>query len=250
MIWYVYERCRQIEGLDGVYVATDSPEIKGAVEKFGGQVIMTASSHRSGTDRLAEASLKLSLKSEDLVINVQGDQPLLDPKHPSLLIETLFDGDPRCQMATLAVPMTDPAEIRDPNHVKVVVDQDFNALYFSRAPIPWPRDGGKSSFLKHIGLYAYRVEFLRLFVSWPPGVLEEIEKLEQLRALERGALIRVVTSEGRSPEVDVPADVAIIESILASNPLASNPILAEAEPKKTKPTEQKNPKNPKGSKDK
>jgi 3-deoxy-manno-octulosonate cytidylyltransferase (CMP-KDO synthetase) len=216
MLQRVYERCQLIPGLAGVYVATDSQEIFTAVQKFGGEVLMTAASHRSGTDRLAEACLKLNLRAHDLVINVQGDQPLLDPAHPTLLIEALEEGDPNAQMATLAVPMHDPNEINDPNHVKVVIDQDFNALYFSRAPIPWPRDGIRGSYLKHVGLYAYRVDFLRRFVSWAPGILEETEKLEQLRVLEHGYRIRVVTGSGRSPEVDVPADIAKIESILTS----------------------------------
>jgi 3-deoxy-manno-octulosonate cytidylyltransferase (CMP-KDO synthetase) len=221
MIEHVYRRCLKVAGLDSVHVATDSVEIYKAVEAFGGSVLMTSEDHRSGTDRLTEAASLLSLSDQDIVLNVQGDQPALNPAHPALIASALVE-DPLLNMATLAVPLTDPAEINDPNHVKVVFDQQQLALYFSRAPIPWPRDGGEGLYYKHIGLYAYRVELLKQFVTWPSGVLENLEKLEQLRVLERGFKIKVLIAEGLSPEVDVPGDIHKVEAAL-KNPEQENP---------------------------
>ncbi|MDR1297638.1 MAG: 3-deoxy-manno-octulosonate cytidylyltransferase [Deltaproteobacteria bacterium] len=213
MIQRVYERCKVIPDIGLVRVATDSPEIAKAVKVFGGAVVMTSPHHLTGTDRLAEAANIMGLKSNDIVLNVQGDQPALNPLHPAMLADAL-ERDHQIKMSTLAVPLPDPAEARDPNHVKVVLDQDSFALYFSRAPIPWPRDGGPGRHLKHVGVYAYRVGFLRQFVAWPQGDLELVESLEQLRALERGVRIKVVLADGLSPEVDVPADVAKVEAVL------------------------------------
>jgi 3-deoxy-manno-octulosonate cytidylyltransferase (CMP-KDO synthetase) len=213
MIQWVYERSRKIKNLSSIHVATDSPEIAAAVKNFGGSVLMTSPQHHTGTDRLAEASIMLNLKGSDVVLNVQGDQPALNPEYPSLLIEALLD-DPGLKMSTLAVPLTDPREIKDPNHVKVVFDLDGLALYFSRAPIPWPRDTANGQYYKHVGLYAYRVDFLRKFVSWPQGKLETTECLEQLRALEQGHRIKVLLASGLSPEVDVPEDLAKVEAVL------------------------------------
>ncbi len=212
MIEHVYRRALTIAGVDDVLVVTDSPEIERAVREFGGRVLMTSSSHRSGSDRLAEASDLLSLDGEDIVINVQGDQPAFDPDKPALLAQALKD-DPHLAMATLAVPLTSQEEIHNPNHVKVAFNAQCLALYFSRAPIPWPRDG-EEAFYKHIGIYAYRVDFLRRFVKLPEGRLERIERLEQLRALENGASIKVVVVSGLSPEVDVPSDVRLAEDAL------------------------------------
>lgn len=212
MIEHVYRRALTIVGVDDVLVVTDSLEIERAVKEFGGRVLMTSSSHRSGSDRLAEASELLSLDAEDIVINVQGDQPAFDPDKPALLAQALKD-DPHLAMATLAVPLTSQEEIHNPNHVKVVFNERGLALYFSRAPIPWPRDG-EEAFYKHIGIYAYRVGFLRRFVNLPEGRLERIERLEQLRALENGASIKVVVVSGLSPEVDVPSDVRLAEDAL------------------------------------
>ncbi|MDR2368753.1 MAG: 3-deoxy-manno-octulosonate cytidylyltransferase [Deltaproteobacteria bacterium] len=215
MIRLVYERSLAIPGVDSVHVATDSEAIAGAVRAFGGRVIMTSGNHPSGTDRLAEAARALGLGAGDVVLNVQGDQPALNPGHPALLAGALA-ADPGLSMATLAVPMADPAEAMDPNHVKVVFGEDGMALYFSRAPIPWPRDGGPGAYFKHVGLYGYRAGFLAEFVGWPRGRLEALESLEQLRALERGVGIKVLLAAGLSPEVDVPADVAKAEAALAS----------------------------------
>lgn len=212
MIEHVYRRCLAISGVDRVLVATDSPEIEKAVFKFGGQVILTRSDHLSGSDRLAEASDLLGLDDLDIVINVQGDQPAFNPEHISLLAQSLKD-DPSLKMATLALPLTSHEEINSPNHVKVAFNSQHYALYFSRAPIPCPRDG-EDDYYKHLGIYAYRAAFLRHFVTLPEGRLEKIECLEQLRALENGIPIKVVLVSGQSPEVDVPEDVEIVEQAL------------------------------------
>ncbi len=212
MIEHVYRRSLAIAGVDEVLVATDSPEIQRVVLDFGGRVVMTGAHHLSGSDRLAEAADILGLDDQDIVINIQGDQPAFDPEHPALLALSLRN-DPDLAMATLALPLTDPEDIRNPNHVKVAFNREHEALYFSRAPIPWPRDG-EEDYYKHIGIYAYRVGFLRRFVTLPEGRLERIERLEQLRALENGARIKVLIAGGLSPEVDVPADVKAAEEAL------------------------------------
>jgi 3-deoxy-manno-octulosonate cytidylyltransferase (CMP-KDO synthetase) len=192
-------------------VATDHEGIFQTVLDFGGQALMTSPDHQSGSDRLAEAAFLLDLAPGDIVLNVQGDQPCLNPRQAGDLAQALLNSlDP---VSTLAVPLTDPAEIQNPNHVKVVFDQNCRALYFSRSPIPFYRDGG-GRYFKHIGLYAYRAGFLQQFVQWAPSRLELAEKLEQLRILENGAGIRVVIGEGLSPEVDVPEDLAAAEEIL------------------------------------
>mgnify|MGYP003623239058 CR=1 FL=1 len=212
MIEHVYVRSLAIEGVDEVCVATDNQEIQRTVEEFGGRSLMTASNHPSGSDRLAEASDILGLADEDIVLNIQGDQPAFNPQQPALLVEPLKN-DVTLEMATLALPLTDTREIHNPNHGKVVFNAEGYALYFSRAPIPWPRDG-EESYYKHIGIYAYRVGFLRRFVKLPEGRLERIERLEQLRALESGARIKVLLVDGLSPEVDVPQDVSSAEEVL------------------------------------
>jgi 3-deoxy-manno-octulosonate cytidylyltransferase (CMP-KDO synthetase) len=215
MIQHVYERALAIDGVDEVLAATDSPAVEKAVRAFGGRALMTSPGHLSGSDRLAEAADLLGLSAEDVVINVQGDQPAFEPGQAASLARALRE-EAGLEMSTLAVALTEPGEIRNPNHVKVVFDANQMALYFSRAPIPWPRDGGPGEYFKHIGLYAYRAGFLRRFVSLPPGRLEQIEKLEQLRALENGARIKVLIGRSISPEVDVPEDVAAAEAALSA----------------------------------
>ena len=212
MIEHVYRRCLTIPGLDEAVVATDSREIHQAVEAFGGRAVMTGSHHLSGSDRLAEAAEILSLADEDIVLNIQGDQPAFDPEQAALAAGPLRS-DPGLEMATLALSLSDPEEIASPNHVKVAFNAENFALYFSRAPIPWPRDG-EEEYYKHIGIYAYRVAFLRRFVTLPEGRLERIERLEQLRALENGARIKVLIVDGLSPEVDVPSDVRAAEEAI------------------------------------
>jgi 3-deoxy-manno-octulosonate cytidylyltransferase (CMP-KDO synthetase) len=212
LIRRVWDRAILIPEIYGVFVATDCERIFKVVRDFGGNALMTSQNHESGTDRLAEAAEKIGLFGEDVVVNVQGDQPCLNPVHATLLAEALLTG--QADVATLAVPMTDPAEIANPNHVKTVFDLTGRALYFSRSPIPFYRDEGKGEYFKHVGLYAYRVDFLRQFVKWPRSKLETAEKLEQLRILERGLTIQVIVSDGLSPEVDAPEDLAVAEAAL------------------------------------
>lgn len=212
MIEHVYRRAQAIPEIDDVQVATDSAEIQRAVLNFGGRVVMTAENHISGSDRLAEAAGILGLADEDIILNIQGDQPAFDPEHAARAARPL-KADPTLEMSTLALPLTSPEDIINPNHVKVAFNREYEALYFSRAPIPWPRDG-EEDYHKHIGIYAYRAGFLRRFVELPEGRLERIERLEQLRALENGARIKVVVVSGLSPEVDVPGDVRAAEDAL------------------------------------
>lgn len=220
MIQHVYERAKVAEGVDRVVVATDDQRIFDTVEGFGGEAVMTQKDHPSGTDRLAEAIDILGAKPEDIVINVQGDQPAFDPRQISEVVQPLID-DPELEMSTPIIKTIDPLEIGNPNHVMTVFDDNHMALYFSRAPIPWPREGDQSYYFKHIGIYGYRASFLRLFVKLPPGRLENIEKLEQLRALEHGYRIKVVITEMDSPEVDRPADLAKVEALLKQMELES-----------------------------
>ncbi len=212
MIERVYKRASAIPQVDEVCVATDSQAVYSVVSDFGGKAVMTSAAHPSGSDRLAEAAGILNLADDDIVLNIQGDQPAFDPENPALAASALKD-DPGLEMSTLALPLTRHDEIHSPNHVKVVFGQDNLALYFSRAPIPWPRDG-EETYYKHIGIYAYRVGFLRRFVRMPEGKLERIERLEQLRALENGFRIKVLLVTGLSPEVDVPADIKAVEELL------------------------------------
>ena len=213
MIQHVYERAKRAEGIHKVVVATDDQRIFDTVVGFGGEAVMTKSDHPSGTDRLAEAIDIMGAEGQDIIINVQGDQPAFDPKQIDEVVAPLRE-DPDLDMSTPIIPTIDPLEIGNPNHVKVVFDDNHYALYFSRAPIPWPREGDQSYYFKHIGIYGYRARFLRLFVTLPPGKLEDIEKLEQLRALEHGFRIKVVISGLDSPEVDRPADLTRVEALL------------------------------------
>ncbi|MDR0549766.1 MAG: 3-deoxy-manno-octulosonate cytidylyltransferase [Deltaproteobacteria bacterium] len=211
MIERVYARAKKAP-LTEVYVATDDQRIFKAVTAAGGQALMTAQSHASGTDRLAEAASLLNLADDDVVVNVQGDLPLLDPDYVGQIANSLLTS--KHSVTTIAVPFDDLKDVLNPNHVKVVFDSQGRALYFSRAPIPFTRDGEGTLYYKHVGLYAYRVKFLRQFLSWPRGLLEAAENLEQLRILEKGFSILVKVGQGPSPEIDVPEDVATVEAIL------------------------------------
>lgn len=211
MIEWVYQRALAATCVESVHVATDDSRIRDAVGRFGGNVVMTASDCRSGTDRVAEAAQRLGLDMNDVVINIQGDQPLVDPRSFDAVVKPFMD-DPTVKMSTLAFAIQEEREISDPKDVKVTFDNHGDALYFSRATIPFGRDrlSGYDVY-KHLGVYAYTLDFLACFQSLEPGRLEDIEKLEQLRVMEHGYRIRVVVTPYDSPEVDLPVDIARIE---------------------------------------
>jgi 3-deoxy-manno-octulosonate cytidylyltransferase (CMP-KDO synthetase) len=218
LIQWVYERALQVKDLDGVWVATDDGRIRDCVASFGGRVVMTRADHPSGSDRLAEAATLLNLAPEDIVVNIQGDQPVFPPDLISQLSGVLAR-DPGVVMVTPIKRVSDPAVAANPNTVKVVFDRAGRALYFSRSPLPFWRDGDTPYYYRHIGIYAYRVQFLQEFVQLPPGRWEAAEKLEQLRALEHGFPIHIVETEGDTREVDTPADARLVEEFLRNYPL-------------------------------
>lgn len=212
MIQHVYEASAKSERIDQVVVATDDERISKAVNAFGGQAVITSGSLRSGTDRVAEAAEMLGLAMEDIVINVQGDQPLMNPLCLDELVAPLLADGP-LEMTTLAFRIIDPQEYTNPKDVKVVMDGEGNALFFSRSPIPFDRDADPAfQSYKHLGFYAYTHRFLERFRQLPTGQLENLEKLEQLRVLEHGYPIRVVITAHDSPEVDLPTDIQRIEA--------------------------------------
>ncbi len=214
MIQRVYERALLCHELSDVYVATDDERISDCVHGFGGKPIMTDKSHRSGTDRISEAARKVGLANEDIIVNIQGDQPLFDPSLVSKLVSPLAE-DRSLAMTTLKWKIEDEKDIHNPNHVKVVTDQQGFALYFSRYPVPFLRHGTFGTLhYKHLGFYGYRMEFLIHFTGLTDGVLESTEKLEQLRALEHGFKIKVLETAFNSIEVDVPEDIQKVEDIL------------------------------------
>jgi len=213
MIQRVYERARMAEKASRVIVATDDERIVKAVETFGGEARMTRADHRTGTERVAEVAAHAE---GDVFVNVQGDEPLLDPAAVDAAVSALLE-EPAAAIATLATPVKTPGDIMDPNVVKTVLDFDGNALYFSRAPIPWVRDTtGKAlvRHLKHLGLYVFQRDALLEYPTLPQGDLERIEQLEQLRWLENGWKIRVAEVEHDAVSVDVPEDVARVEKLL------------------------------------
>jgi 3-deoxy-manno-octulosonate cytidylyltransferase (CMP-KDO synthetase) len=210
LIQHVYERAQEAKCADETIVATDDERIFDAVREFGGRAVMTRRDHQSGTDRIAEVAAHLDC---DLVVNLQGDEPQIEPAALNLLAD-LLDSDSRFDMATLAVPISDPATYLSPNVVKVVCDDDGKALYFSRSPIPMVRDGEPdfsacpSPFLQHLGVYAYRRRFLLEIAATKPHPLESIERLEQLRVLGIGGRIRVGLVARAHRGVDTPDDYA------------------------------------------
>lgn len=212
MIQRVYEQAKQSAAVTRVVVATDDERIYKAVKDFGGLAVMTSEACRSGTDRVAETAEILGLSPDDLVVNIQGDQPVFNPLTIDELISP-FGPDPDLLMSTLAFKIVDEREITDPKDVKVTFDNNGFALYFSRAQIPFPRDPGtKADFYKHLGFYAYKKKFLDTLVTLPTGACEHIEKLEQLRVLEYGYRIKVVVTPYDSPEIDLPEDLRRIET--------------------------------------
>lgn len=218
MIQHVVERARKVKLITQVVVATDDERIARAVEEFGGTCVMTRPDHASGTDRLAEAASKLGIPDEDVIVNIQGDQPMFHEEVIEQVARPLLN-ESELPMSTLIYKIIRPEEINDPNHVKTVFDCHGNALYFSRSPIPFQRDDkgeDKPTYYKHLGVYAYRRSFLATFVNLPEGQWEHFEKLEQLRALEFGYKLRVVLTEHDSVEVDTPKDVLRVEQLLAA----------------------------------
>jgi len=220
MVVHVMERAKE-SGADRVIVATDHPDVFAAVEAAGGEVCMTRADHQSGTERLAEVIELYGVSDEDIIVNVQGDEPLVPP----VIIKQVAENLASCEagMATLAVPIETAEEAFNPNAVKVVMDAKGYALYFSRATIPWERERFAKSketvgdtFLRHIGIYAYRAGFIRRYVNWAPSPLEHIELLEQLRVLWYGEKIHVaVAKEVPSVGVDTPEDLQRVRELLA-----------------------------------
>ncbi|MBM9614171.1 3-deoxy-manno-octulosonate cytidylyltransferase [Desulfobulbus rhabdoformis] len=218
MIQRVVERAQKVDLLSQVVVATDDERIAQVVESFGGSWVMTRTDHATGTDRLAEAAGLLEISDEDVIVNIQGDQPLFPAEIVGQVATPLIE-DSTLPMSTLIYKIVRPEEIPDPNHVKTVFDCNSNALYFSRSPIPFQRDPEESeppTYYKHLGFYAYRKSFLMRFVELPEGQWERFEKLEQLRALEFGYTIRVVLTDHDSAEVDTPKDLLRVEALLAA----------------------------------
>jgi len=211
MIWHVYQRAIESAAND-VVLATDDTRIAHAAEKFCPRVCMTSEAHQSGTDRIAEVAQQLGWHDDEIVVNLQGDEPLMPP---ALLnqVAAALNAHPEAAMATLAVQLDDDDQVFDSNAVKVVTDQNGMALYFSRAPIPWRRGEFESArpstegMLRHLGIYAYRVGFLRRYVTWSTAPIEEAESLEQLRVLWHGERIAVdIAHEAPPPGVDTQED--------------------------------------------
>jgi 3-deoxy-manno-octulosonate cytidylyltransferase (CMP-KDO synthetase) len=214
MIQHVYERVLRAKTVSLAAVATDDERIFTAVQAFGGRAVMTSARHRSGTDRIAEAVGTMALQDDDIIVNIQGDQPLFEPVQVDEVVGPLVEYD-SVPMSTLIYQIVRKEEITHPNAVKVVFDRDHFALYFSRATIPFIRDiGKKAEYFKHHGIYAYRRGFLRIFTALPEGVLERLEALEQLRALENGYRIKVVITRYDSVEVDTPQELERVRRLI------------------------------------
>ena len=215
MIQHVYERALQSDA-DAVYVATDDERIRECAEQFGARTLMTDSGHRSGTDRIHEVAVTLGLDDQAIVVNVQGDEPLIPPAAINQVADNL-ERHPAAGIASLYETVSDAEEISNPNAVKVVCDIDGYALYFSRSTIPYGSSAQAKNCQRHIGIYAYRVATLKRFVSWPPGQLEVQEKLEQLRALYNGIKIHMAPSCEKVPAgIDTERDLEAVRKLLAA----------------------------------
>lgn len=209
MIQWVYERTVNVSCLDEVYVATDDERIRNCVENFGGKCVMTSSKHESGTDRLAECVEILKLQDLDIVLNIQGDEPLIEEQ---MIMDLLSTMNGKEEMGTLRELITSQDDIENTNIVKVVTDLQDNALYFSRYPIPYNRGNINGvKYYRHVGVYAYRVKFLKEFARMAKAQYETIECLEQLRALENGYTIKVKTTNSSSMGVDIPEQIEQME---------------------------------------
>lgn len=230
LLYHVFRRASRAARIQKILIATDDVRIAEAARGFGAEVVMTGTEHRSGTDRIAEAVSEMQV---DVVVNIQGDEPLIDATIIDHAVEML-ENDPSADMSTLKSPIHDLKDLLDPNVVKVVTDERGYAMYFSRSPIPYTRAKDRpradlsqivsekpellSSFYRHLGLYGYRREFLMQFTQWAPSVLERLEDLEQLRALEHGAKIRVGISHAPMIGIDTPEDLERIRKAVKENP--------------------------------
>ena len=224
MLWHTWQRAQE-SGAAQVLIATDDSRVADAAGAFGAQVAMTRASHRSGTDRIAEAVAELNLNPDDIVVNLQGDEPLMPSALISQVAQALFH-QPEAQMATLATPVHSVEEYLDTNVVKVVVDQSGRAMFFSRSPIPWQRDGaagdlmsqqGHGQALRHLGIYAYRCSALETLSQTPPVPMEEAERLEQLRALWLSMPIQVeIANESIGPGIDTADDLEKVRSLVGT----------------------------------
>ena len=212
LLRHVWERCRRARKLDSVIIATDDLRIANAAFDWGAEVALTASRHQSGTDRVAEVAKKG--KEFAYIINIQGDEPLVDPRLIDKLIEKLRS-DRKIEIVTAAHAFENAAEASSPHQVKVVVDLMGRALYFSRTPVPYPHNVSQIKYLRHQGIYGFRRETLLQFVKWKPTLLERAESLEQLRALENGVSVHVLVTKDGSPGVDTPEDAIALERKLA-----------------------------------
>jgi 3-deoxy-manno-octulosonate cytidylyltransferase (CMP-KDO synthetase) len=212
LLRHVWERCQRAKKLDSIIIATDDMRIADAAFHWGAEIALTSPRHQSGTDRIAEVARKA--KQFTFIINIQGDEPLVDPRLIDKLVEKL-EHNPRIDIVTVAHPFDDSAEASSPHQVKVVVDLAGRALYFSRTAIPFPRDLSRIKYLRHQGIYGFRREMLLQFVKWKPTPLERAESLEQLRALENGVSVHVLVTKHGSPGVDTPEDAVALEQKLA-----------------------------------
>ena len=208
----VWERCRKAQSLDSVIIATDDMRIAGAAFDWGAEVALTSRKHQSGTDRVAEVAR--NAKQFAFVINIQGDEPLIDPFLIDRLVEKLRSNR-KIDIVTAAHSFENPGDESSPHQVKVVVDGSGRALYFSRAALPFPRNPSKIKYLRHQGIYGFRRDALLQFVKWKRGPLERAESLEQLRALENGVNVHVLITRHGFPGVDTPADAEALERKLA-----------------------------------
>ncbi|MFA0414850.1 3-deoxy-manno-octulosonate cytidylyltransferase [Vibrio renipiscarius] len=219
MIQWVYEQAKQA-GADQVIIATDDERVEQVAKAFGAQVCMTSPNHESGTERLAEVVKLMNIADDHIIVNVQGDEPLIPPSIIAQVAENLANS--HAPMSTLAVEISDEAEVFNPNAVKVLTDKDGYAMYFSRASIPWDRDNFANKtiaqpLLRHIGIYAYRAGFINTYINWEPSALEKIECLEQLRVLWYGEKIHVaVAKESPAAGVDTPEDLEAVRQIVAN----------------------------------
>jgi 3-deoxy-manno-octulosonate cytidylyltransferase (CMP-KDO synthetase) len=212
LLQHVLERCRQAKNLDSVIVATDDMRIAKAAFTWDAEVALTSPKHRSGTDRIAEVAR--NAEQFAFVINIQGDEPLIDPQLIDKLVKKLRS-DREIEIVTAAHPFENPGEAFSPHQVKVVVDKSRRALYFSRAAIPFPRNPSGIRYLRHQGIYGFRRHALLQFVKWKPTPLERAESLEQLRALENGVKVHVLITAKGSPGIDTLADAEALEQKLA-----------------------------------